>query len=118
MAGIFRHFIIACILSMVVFVLFYGRINAFPLLFFILGNVLPDMVFIPAFVVKHKTLNAEKIINTRAWKVLSNWDELVMFVIATCFLLIIPSLESSMLVIGVLIHVFIDKYMIEENVWW
>jgi hypothetical protein len=63
-------------------------------------------------------LNPEKIVKTRAWKVLSLWNELVMFIISVGFLLIIPSLEFSMLVIGVLIHVFIDKYMIEENVWW
>ena len=118
MAGVFRHFIIACILSMAIFVLFWGRINAFSLLFFILGNVIPDMVFIPAFVVKYKTLNAEKIVKTRAWRVLSRWDEIVMFLIATSFLFIFPSFEISMLMIGVVIHMFIDKFMIEENVWW
>ncbi len=118
MAGIFRHFIIACILSMVIFVLFWGRISAFSSLFFILGNIIPDTVFIPAFIVKHRTLNAEKIMKTRAWKVLSRWDEEVMFVIATGFLFILPSFEMSMLMIGVIIHMFIDKFMIEENVWW
>lgn len=118
MAGIFRHFIIACILSMVIFVLFWSRINAFSLLFFILGNILPDMVFIPAFIVKYKTLNAEKIVKTRAWKVLSHWDEIVMFVIAAGYLFILPSFEMSMLMIGVIIHMFVDKFILEENVWW
>ncbi len=118
MAGIFRHFIIACILTIAIFTLFLNRLNVFSLLFFVLGNVIPDMVFIPAFVLKHKTLNAEKIIKTKAWKVLSNWDEFIMFAIATFFLLVIPSLESSMLIIGVFVHIFVDKYMIEENVWW
>lgn len=118
MAGIFRHFIIACILSIVIFVLFWGRINAFSLLFFILGNVIPDMVFVPAFVVKHKTLNVDKIERTRAWKVLSRWDEEVMLVIAIFFLFVLPSLEMSMLTIGVIIHMYIDKFMIEENIWW
>jgi len=103
---------------MAIFVLFYGRINAFSLLFLILGNILPDMVFIPAFVMKYKTLNAEKIVGTGAWKVLSRWDEIVMFVIAACFLFILPSFEMSLLMIGVVIHMYIDKFMIEENVWW
>lgn len=118
MAGIFRHFIIACILSMAIFVLFWGRINAFLLMFFILGNVIPDMVFVPAFVVRYKTLNAERIIKTKAWKVLGRWDEEVMFIIAAGFLIILPSLEMSLLMIGVIIHMYIDKFMIEETVWW
>lgn len=118
MAGIFRHFIIACILSMVIFILFWGRIDAFSLLFFILGNVIPDMVFIPSFVVKYKTLNTEKITKTRAWQVLSRWDEKVMFLIAAGYLFVLPSFEISLLVIGVIIHMFIDKFMFEENVWW
>ena len=118
MAGIFRHFIIACILSIAIFVLFWGRINAFSLLFFILGNVTPDMVFIPSFIVRYKTLDAEKIVKTREWKFLSRWDEIVMFFIAAGFLLILPSFEMSLLIIGVIIHMFIDKFMIEENVWW
>ncbi len=118
MAGVFRHFIIACILSMIIFVLFQGLITVFPLFFFILGNVIPDMVFIPAFLAKYKTLNAEKIVGTRAWKVLSRWDEIVMFAIAAGFLFILPSFEMSLLMIGVVIHMYIDKFMIEENIWW
>ena len=118
MAGIFRHFIIACILSMTIFMLFWGRINAFSLLFFILGNVIPDMVFVPAFVVRYKTLNAEKIVKTRAWKVLGRWNEIVMFLIAAGYLFILPSLEMSFLMIGVVIHMYVDKFMIEENMWW
>ena len=118
MAGIFRHFIIACILSMTVFILFWSRINAFSLLFFILGNVIPDMVFIPSFVVKYKTLNAEKITRTRAWEVLSRYDEIIMFLIAIGYLLVLPSLEIAMLLIGVVVHIYIDKFMFEENVWW
>lgn len=118
MPGIFRHFIIACILSITIFVLFQGLVSVFPLLFFILGNVIPDMVFIPAFLVKYKTLNAERIVETRAWKVLSRWDEIVMFAIAAGFLFTLPSFEMSMLMIGVVIHMYIDRFMIEENVWW
>jgi len=76
------------------------------------------MVFIPSFVVKYKTLNAERIVKTRAWEVLSRWDEIVMFLIATFFLFILPSFEMSLLMVGVIIHMFIDKFMIEENVWW
>jgi len=118
MAGIFRHFLIAGILSIVIFVLFWGCISAFSLLFFILGNVIPDMVFVPAFIARYKTLNAEKIVKTKAWKVLSRWDEIIMFLIAAGYLFILPSLEMSLLMIGVIIHMYIDKFMIEENVWW
>ena len=118
MPGIFRHLIIACALSIGIFILFYDRINIFSIVFFILGNVLPDMVFIPGLVIKYKTLDAEKIVKTRVWKVLSNWDEIVMFIITTCFLFVFPSLEISMLMIGVVIHMFIDKFMFEENLWW
>lgn len=59
MAGIFRHFIIACILSMFIFVIFFGRIGVFPLIFFILGNMIPDTTFLPIIVFKYKTYSIQ-----------------------------------------------------------
>ena len=34
------------------------------------------------------------------------------------YLIINPSFEISMFLIGIIIHIYIDKFMFEENIWW
>jgi len=118
MAGIFRHLIIACIFSMLIFLLFFGRIGIFPLALFILGNVIPDATFLPSLIFKYKTLNPEKLLKTRMWKILAPLDEIIMFLIFLIIFFIYPSFDTSAILIGILDHIFIDLFLFEENVWW
>jgi hypothetical protein len=118
MAGIIRHFVIASILSFVLFLFFRGNIQFFPLILFFVGNIIPDLVFVPLFVLEYKTLDAEKIIKKREWKFVCRWDEIIMFVIALCLLFFFFSYETLMFLLGVIAHIIIDFFVLEENVWW
>ena len=118
MAGIFRHFIIACILSILIFLIFFGRVEVFPLILFILGNMIPDATFLPFIVLKYRTLNPKKIMKTKIWRIFAPCDEMVMFLMALFIFFVYPSFETSMLLIGVFVHIFIDLFMFEENIWW
>ena len=118
MAGIIRHFFIASILSVVLFLLLKGNIQFFQVVLFLIGNVIPDLIFVPFFVLKYKTLDAEKIIKKREWKFVANKDELIMFVIAVCLFSLFLTYEALMFLLGVIAHIVIDFFVLEENVWW
>jgi hypothetical protein len=118
MAGILRHLVIAFILSFVLFLFFNGNIQLFQLVLFIIGNVIPDIVFAPLLVLKYRTFDAEKLIKKMEWKFVSRWDETIMFIIALSFSTFFFSYETLMFLFGVMLHIFIDLFMFEENVWW
>ncbi len=117
MAGILRHFVIAIISALILFLFFKGNIQFFQLALFVIGNVIPDVIFAPFFVLKYKTVDAEKIIKKREWKFVCKWDEPIIFVIALC-LFFFFSYETLMFLLGVIAHIVIDFFVFEENVWW
>lgn len=118
MAGILRHIVIASILSFLLFFLLKGDVQFFQLVLFFIGNVIPDSIFVPFFVLKYKTLDAEKIIKKNGWKFVCRWDEVIMFIIALCLVLFFYSYETLMFLSGVIAHIVIDLFVLEENVWW
>ena len=118
MAGILRHFVIALILSLVLFFLLKGNVQFFQLTLFLIGNIIPDLIFVPFFVLKYKTLDAEKIIKKKEWKFICNRDEIIMFIIALCLFIFFLSYETLMFLFGVITHIIIDLFVLEENVWW
>jgi hypothetical protein len=118
MAGILRHIVIALILSLVLFFLLKGNIQFFQLTLFFIGNIIPDLIFVPFFVLNYKTLDAEKIIKKREWKFVCRWDEIIMFVVALSFTFLFFSYETLMFLFGVITHIIIDLFVLEENVWW
>jgi hypothetical protein len=118
MAGIIRHFFIAFILSLLLFFLLKGNVQLFPLVIFVIGNIVPDLVFVPFFVLKYKNLDAEKIIKKKEWKIVCRWDEPIMLVIALFLLFFFYSYETLMFFLGVTAHIVIDLFVLEENVWW
>jgi hypothetical protein len=118
MAGIIRHFFIAFILSLLLFFLLKGNVQLFPLVIFVIGNIVPDLVFVPFFVLKYKNLDAEKIIKKKEWKFVCNRDEIIMFIIALCLFIFFLSYETLMFLLGVISHIVVDFFVQEENVWW
>jgi hypothetical protein len=118
MAGIFRHFVIALILAVVLFLFFNDNVQLFQLVLFVIGNVIPDIIFAPLLVLKYRTFDAEKIVKKREWKIVSHWDEFIMFIIALCFYFFFISFEALMFLFGVMTHIFIDEFVFEENLWW
>ncbi|MCX6821191.1 MAG: hypothetical protein NTW30_00260 [Candidatus Aenigmarchaeota archaeon] len=118
MAGILRHFFIAFILSFLLFFLLKGNVQFFQLILFLIGNMIPDLIFVPFFVLKYKTLDAEKIIKKKEWKFACRWDEIIMFIVALSFTFLFFSYETLMFLFGVITHIIIDLFVLEENVWW
>lgn len=118
MAGIFLHFIIGCIIGFAIIFLFFNPANFFPLAFFVLGNIIPDLVFIPFLVLKYRTVDAKKILKTRLWKVLSHWDEIIFLLISIALFSLFSSFEMLMFLFGVISHILTDVLFEEENLWW
>ncbi len=118
MAGILRHIVIAFISSFLLFFLLKGDVQLFQLVLFFIGNIIPDLVFVPLFLLKYKTIDAEKIIKKKEWKFVCRWDEIIMFVVALSFTFLFFSYETLMFLFGVITHIIIDLFVLEENVWW
>ena len=118
MAGILRHFFIASILSLVLFFLLKGNVQFFQLVLFSFGNIIPDFIFVPFFVFKYKTLNAEEIVKKKEWTIVCRWDEIIMFVIALFLSFFFLSYGAFMFLFGVIAHIITDFLVLEENVWW
>jgi len=92
--------------------------NSFSLVLFFIGNIIPDLVFVPFFVLKYKTLDAEKIIKKKEWKFICNRDELTIFIITLFLTIFFFSYEMFMFFLGVITHIVTDLFVFEENVWW
>jgi hypothetical protein len=118
MAGILRHFVIASILSLILFFILKGDVQFLQLILFLIGNMIPDLIFVPFFVLKYKTLDAGKIIKKKEWKFVCNRDEIIMFIVALSFTFLFFSYETLMFLSGVIAHIVIDLFVLEENVWW
>jgi len=118
MAGILRHFFIAIILTVVLFLILRASIQFPQLVLFFIGNVIPDFIFAPFFILKYKTFDAEKIIKKKEWKIVSNQDEIITFIIAVCLFFLFISYDTFIFLFGVTAHIFIDFFVLEENVWW
>jgi hypothetical protein len=118
MAGILRHFFIASVLSLLLFFFLKGDIQIFQLFIFIIGNLVPDLVFIPYFVLKYKTFDPEKLIRKREWKFLCNRDEIIVLVFSVFLCVLFYSYETLIFLFGVIVHIIIDIFVNEVNVWW
>jgi len=94
---------------------------------FLVGNIIPDLVFVPYIVLREETVNIKKLISSESYKKTCIYSELVLFVISGFVLMYIvwfvphsPALiwVSFMFMVGVITHIIMDLFIREKSVWW
>jgi len=117
MPGIGRHIVAGCIPIFIL--MFYPQnfqLYLYPALAFLVGNIVPDLLFVPYVCLKEKTFTPKEMINTKTWKKLCGYDEKTMLVLSTIIMVLWFNNITFSFFLGVLTHNIMDMF-IQEKTW-
>lgn len=117
MAGIIRHLLIGCVASLSL--LFFNLFSFKYILVFILGNIIPDLIFVPFFLLIFK-FNIKKMLKSDYWNTLSKIDETVTLIMAMYLFILFSMLGVDCVWVivfgcGVLLHIIVDLFIKEKG---